>query len=92
MILEPVDILGIDELSHDGILIHLRIKTLPWKQWPVGREYRLRVKEALDKRGISLGVPQREVAVIHSDVNSPGNNPYQLTVDVGEKEKENPEF
>ncbi len=92
MILEPVDILGIDELSHDGILIRLIIKTLPLKQWLIGREYRLRVKEALDQAGISLGVPQREVAVIHSDVHSPGNNPYQLTVDVEEKEKENPEF
>ena len=85
MILEPVDILGIDELSHDGILVHLIIKTLPSKQWLIGREYRLRVKEALDKEGISLGVPQQEVAVIQS----PGNNFYQRTVEVGEKEKEN---
>ncbi len=47
------------------------IKTLPSKQWSVGREYRLRVKEALDQAGISLGVPQREVAVIHSPENFP---------------------
>ncbi len=38
MILEPVDLLGIDELSHDGIVVHLRIKTLPAKQWFVGRD------------------------------------------------------
>ena len=70
MMIEPVDILGIDELSHDGILVHLIIKTLPSMQWSVGREYRLRVKEALDEAEISLGVPQREVAVINSDVHS----------------------
>jgi small conductance mechanosensitive channel len=66
MILEPVDILGVDELSHDGILIHLIIKTKPSQQWLVGREFRLRIKEALDEAGISLGVPQREIAVIQS--------------------------
>ena len=82
MILEPVDILGIDELSHDGILIHLLIKTQPMQQWLVGREFRLRVKQALDEAGISLGVPQREVAVIQSPSPSPENNTNQLLGEV----------
>ena len=71
LVIEPVDILGVDELSHDGILIGLLIKTQPSKQWVVGREFRLRVKEALDEAGISLGVPQREVAVIQPHTHSP---------------------
>jgi small conductance mechanosensitive channel len=74
LVLEPVDILGVDELSHDGILIRLLIKTLPMQQWLIGREFRLRVKEALDEAGISLGVPQREVAVINSPTESRENS------------------
>jgi small conductance mechanosensitive channel len=88
MILEPVDILGIDELSHDGILIHLLIKTKPMQQWLIGREFRLRVKQALDEAGINLGVPQREVAVINSSAQSPENNSNQFLGEVGDEEKE----
>ncbi len=88
MMLEPAEILGIDELSHDGILIHLIIKTLPMRQWLVGREFRLRVKQALDEAGISLGVPQREVAVIQPHAHSPENNRHKLTGELGESEKE----
>ncbi len=60
-ILEPAEILGIEKVSHDGIMIRLLIKTLPAEQWNVGREFRLRVKEALENEGISLGIPQREI-------------------------------
>ena len=89
LVLEPADILGIDELSHDGILIRMIMKTRPMQQWLVGREYRLRVKQALDKAGISLGVPQREVAVIASHTHSRENNGNELFGEVGEQEKEN---
>ena len=71
IVLEPVDILGVDELSHDGIVIRLLIKTQPRQQWLVGREFRLRVKQALDEAKISLGVPQRESFVIPSTTSSP---------------------
>ena len=89
LVLEPAEILGIDDLSHDGILIHMIMKTRPMQQWLVGREYRLRVKQALDEAGISLGVPQREVAVIQSQAHSDENNGSELSGEVGEKEKEN---
>ena len=86
--IEPVDVLGVDELSHDGILISLLIKTQPRMQWVVGREFRLRVKEALDEAGISLGVPQREVAVIQPHAHTRENNGNELFGQVGESEKE----
>lgn len=60
-ILEPADILGIEKVSHDGIMIRLLIKTLPAEQWAVARELRFRVKEVFAKEGISLGIPQREI-------------------------------
>ncbi|MGD1808831.1 mechanosensitive ion channel family protein [Dapis sp. BLCC M126] len=62
--LDPVEVLGVDELSHEGILIHLLIKTPPAKHWSLGREFRRRVKKALDEAGISLGIPYHHVSVI----------------------------
>jgi len=60
-ILEPLDILGVDEISHEGTVIRFLIKTLPSQQWAVGRTFRLRLKTALDEAGITLGVPQRSI-------------------------------
>ena len=64
-ILEPASILGVDQVSHTGTLIQVWIKTQAMKQWAVGREFRLRVKQAFDQAGIALGIPQREI--LHRD-------------------------
>ncbi|MGK7878373.1 MAG: mechanosensitive ion channel family protein [Xenococcaceae cyanobacterium] len=68
-ILEPGEILGIDDVSHEGILIRLLFKTQPLQQWLVGRQFRLRLKQAFDAAGISLGVPQREIWHHHENRN-----------------------
>ncbi|MGK7886415.1 MAG: mechanosensitive ion channel family protein [Crocosphaera sp.] len=60
-IIEPASILGVDNISHQGILIQVWIKTQAMQQWAVGREFRLRVKEAFETAGIALGVPHQEV-------------------------------
>jgi small conductance mechanosensitive channel len=62
--LEPVEILGVDEISNEGILVRLLIKTQPSQQWSVGREFRLRVKQALDEAGIALALPHHKISVI----------------------------
>lgn len=56
---EPPEVLGIDEIGNEGITIRIWIKTLPLQQWSVAREYRRRLKRALDKQGIAIGVPQQ---------------------------------
>jgi small conductance mechanosensitive channel len=61
MILEAPEILGVDELSHKGILIRLIIKTLPLQQWTVAREFRRRLKNTFDEQGISVGIPQQKM-------------------------------
>lgn len=61
--IESAAVLGVDEVSHSGILIRVWIKTPPLKQWVLGREFRLRVKQAFDREGISIGVPQRSLSV-----------------------------
>ncbi len=63
--IEPPEVLGVEEVSHSGILIRVWIKTPPLQQWIVGREFRLRVKEAFDSEGIAIGVPQRSLSVNH---------------------------
>lgn len=60
-ILGTPEVLGVDELRQSGCLIRVWIQTLPLAQWPVGREFRLRVKEAFDREGIRLGLPRHEV-------------------------------
>ncbi|MEM1172641.1 MAG: mechanosensitive ion channel family protein [Cyanobacteria bacterium P01_H01_bin.35] len=85
--LEPVELLGVEEVSHEGILIHLLIKTAPAKHWPVGREFRRRVKKALDEAGISLGVPYHHVSVIEP---SQGDNNNRRLVNFQSKTDSNP--
>ena len=58
-ILEPATILGIDQIAHTGVTIKVWLKTQPIKQWSVGREFRLRIKQAFDEAGIAPGVPQQ---------------------------------
>ncbi|MGB5635441.1 MAG: mechanosensitive ion channel family protein [Waterburya sp.] len=58
-ILEAPEILGIENISHTGILIRLIIKTQPLQQWPVAREFRRRLKKEFDQQGIEVGIPQQ---------------------------------
>ena len=80
--LAPVEVLGVDELSHEGILIHLLIKTPPAKHWPLGREFRRRVKKAFDEAGISLGIPYHHISVVEP---SQADNNNQLFVNFQSK-------
>ncbi len=57
--IEPAEILGVDKLSHMGILIRIWIKTRPLQQWNVSREFRRRLKRAFEEHDIPIGVPQQ---------------------------------
>ena len=63
LIIEPPELLGIEKLTHSGILIRLWIKTQPLQQWKVGREFRRCLKRAFDREGIAIGMPQQSLAV-----------------------------
>lgn len=52
---EPPEVLGIDDLSHTGMLVRVWIKTAPMEQWSVGREFRLRVRQAFEANNIQIG-------------------------------------
>jgi small conductance mechanosensitive channel len=63
-ILEPPQVLGIENFEETQIIIRILIKTRPLKQWEIAREYRRRVKAAFEHRGIVTVTPQR---VVHQE-------------------------
>jgi small conductance mechanosensitive channel len=60
-ILEPLEILGLDKFGTSEIVIKARIKTIPIKQWEVGREMNRRIKIAFDKEGIEIPYPHQSI-------------------------------
>ena len=62
-ILEPIEVLGVDAFADWSVTLKLRIKTVPLKQWDVGRELRKRIKRAFDQHGIEIPFPERVVTV-----------------------------
>lgn len=57
MILEPLELVGVDGFTDVGVVVKGRIKTRPGKQWLVGREFQRRLKLAFDAQGIEIGYP-----------------------------------
>jgi moderate conductance mechanosensitive channel len=62
-ILAPLEVLGVDAFAEKWLLLKARIKTVPLKQWDVGRELRRRIKKAFDEAGIELTFPERVITV-----------------------------
>jgi len=59
LILEELDMLGVNCFDDSQVTIRCRIKTFPMKQWGVGREYRRRIKNRFDELGIEIPFPHR---------------------------------
>lgn len=79
-LVEPPQVLGIDEVSHAGVLIRTWLKTQPLQQWAVGREFRLRLKNAFDKHHIQIGIPQQQVWHIYPSSNDNDKKTAQLSM------------
>ncbi|HUU34651.1 MAG TPA: mechanosensitive ion channel family protein [Vicinamibacterales bacterium] len=56
-VLAPLEVLGVDAFEDSQVTIKVRIKTVPLKQWEVGRELRRRIKQAFDREGIEIPFP-----------------------------------
>jgi moderate conductance mechanosensitive channel len=59
MMLEPMEVIGVDRFEDSAVIIKVRLKTLPIRQWSVGREFNRRMKKAFDRNGIELPFPHR---------------------------------
>lgn len=62
-ILEPLEIVGVDQFADSAVVLKARIKTVPAQQWKVGREYNKRIKVAFDAAGIEIPFPQMKLHV-----------------------------
>jgi len=60
-ILEPIEILGLDQFADSAIIIKARFKTKPIKQWVVGREFNRRLKNKFDELNIEIPFPHMTV-------------------------------
>jgi small conductance mechanosensitive channel len=56
-ILEPLDVYGVDAFEPGQLVLKARIKTVPLKQWVVGRELRKRLVGTFAERGIHFATP-----------------------------------
>lgn len=54
LISEELEILGLQDLSERGMVIRIRIKTIPGSQWSLGREFRRRLKDYWDEQGLEI--------------------------------------
>ena len=54
LILEPIEVFGVDAFKESSMVIKARLKTLPIQQWTVGREYRRRLVQAFAAEGIEI--------------------------------------
>ena len=59
LIIEPIEIFGVDKLADSSVVIKGRIKTKPIRQWGVGREFLRRIKLAFDEKGIEIPFPHQ---------------------------------
>jgi small conductance mechanosensitive channel len=56
-IIEPIEIMGLDQFANSSIVIRARTTTLPIKQWRVGREFNRRIKKKFDELNIEIPFP-----------------------------------
>jgi moderate conductance mechanosensitive channel len=74
-ILEPLEVLGVDQFADSAVVVKTRIKTQPLQQWRVGREMNRRIKKRFDREGIEIPFPHR---TLYFGEASP---PFQLQLD-----------
>jgi small-conductance mechanosensitive channel len=81
LILEPLEVLGVDQFADSAVVIKARIKTKPVQQWAVGRELNRRFKKKFDEVGIEIPFPH--VSLYFGEA----SKPIQLRLDNENREE-----
>lgn len=61
LILDPLEIFGVDQFGDSAVVIKARYKTKAGQRWTVAREYNKRLKYAFDKHGVEIPFPHRTI-------------------------------
>jgi moderate conductance mechanosensitive channel len=61
LILEPLEMAGVDRFADSAVIIKARLKTRALKQWEVAREYNRRLKNRFDELGIEIPFPHQTI-------------------------------
>lgn len=61
LIMEPLEVVGVDRFADSAVIIKGRIKTYPIRQWTVGRELNRRIKKRFDELGIEIPFPHTTI-------------------------------
>jgi moderate conductance mechanosensitive channel len=56
-ILEPLEVMGLDQFADSAVIIQARTTTKPIQQWRIGREFNRRLKKRFDELGIEVPYP-----------------------------------
>lgn len=71
-IIEPIEILGLDQFASSSVVIKARTTTMPIKQWRIGREFNRRIKKRFEELGIEIPFPH---VTIYMGTDKEGNQP-----------------
>ena len=72
MILDDLEIAGVERLDDSAVVLRCRFKVAPLQQWNVRREYFRRIKAAFDARGIEIPYPH---TTLYAGVGKDGSAP-----------------
>ena len=61
LIMEPLEVAGLDRFADSAVVIKARFKTRPLRQWEVTREFNRRIKNRFDQLGIEIPFPHQRV-------------------------------
>ena len=81
MILEPLEVLGLDKFGDSAVILKARFKTAPIKQWTVGREMNRRIKKKFDELGIEIPFPHTSIYF------GEASKPFQLQMQSPDREQ-----
>jgi len=70
MMLDDIEIVGVDQLADSAVMLKARIRTFPGKQFSIRREYLKRVKIAFDAAGIEIPFPHMKLIPPRPDSDS----------------------
>jgi small conductance mechanosensitive channel len=62
-----MEVWGVDQFTANGVLLKARIKTIPGKQWDVGREMNRRIKLAFEAAGIEFQTKLAKIRISQDD-------------------------